>query len=43
MTFNLALHGLRGLAALLVLLFHWNGTFPILGRELMNVPWLGTQ
>ena len=41
--FNPVLHGLRGLAALSVLLFHWNGTFHVLGDQLKAVSFLGTQ
>ena len=34
---------LRGLAALSVLLFHWNGTCHVLGSQLKDVTFLGTQ
>ncbi|HAX19227.1 MAG TPA: hypothetical protein DCY64_02950 [Hydrogenophaga sp.] len=43
MTFNPALHGLRALAALGVLLFHWTGVFPAMNRALENVSFLGTN
>ena len=41
MTFNPALHGMRALAALGVLLFHWTGVFPAMTRALENVSFLG--
>jgi peptidoglycan/LPS O-acetylase OafA/YrhL len=41
--FNPVLHGLRGLAAMAVLLFHWNGTFHVLGDKLRSVSFLGTD
>lgn len=39
--FNPALHGLRGLAALAVLLFHWDQFYPALGDSLAAVEFLG--
>lgn len=41
MTFNPALHGLRALAALSVLLFHGNHVFPDLRRALKDTTFLG--
>jgi hypothetical protein len=41
MSFLPALHGLRGLAAVLVLLFHWRTNFPAAGNALSKVEWLG--
>ncbi|GAA6143708.1 acyltransferase [Hydrogenophaga sp. 5NK40-0174] len=43
MHFNASLHGLRGLAALSVLLFHWLGRFPYFADEVREVPALGTE
>lgn len=42
MQFFPALHGMRGLAALAVLLFHWRGSFPTVSMDLKEVPFLGT-
>ena len=41
MTFNTSLHGLRGLAALSVLLFHWKANFPALAHRFQSVEWAG--
>lgn len=41
MNFVPVLHGLRGLAALAVLLFHWEGSFRALSTSLQAVPFLG--
>jgi peptidoglycan/LPS O-acetylase OafA/YrhL len=41
MNFTPALHGLRGLAALLVLLYHWDGSFPAFGNMLELIPFAG--
>lgn len=43
MTFNPALHGLRGLAALAVLLFHWDQFYPAFGRSVSMVSAFGSQ
>ena len=43
MAFNPILHGLRGIAALLVLLFHWKETFPAFAGTYRQLPFLGTQ
>jgi len=43
MQFNPALHGIRAIAAIMVFLFHWNGTFPALGLRLQNIHWLNTE
>ncbi len=37
------LHGMRGLAAMAVLLFHWKGSFPRISMDLKEVRFLGTQ
>ena len=41
MIFTPALHGLRGLAALLVLFYHWDGSFPAFGDMLNQLPVVG--
>ncbi|MCA1778765.1 MAG: acyltransferase [Xanthomonadaceae bacterium] len=38
-----ALHGLRGIAALAVFLFHWNGFFPALNIEYRSINALGLE
>jgi len=43
MTFYPVLHGLRGLAAMAVLLFHWKGSFPKVALDLQSVSFLGTE
>ena len=43
MTFNPILHGLRGLAAMAVLLYHWKSTYPQAAVALQEVPFLGTE
>lgn len=43
MKFNPVLHGLRGMAALLVLLYHWIGNFPALANHHRSVSFLGTD
>lgn len=43
MTFNPILHGLRGLAALAVLLYHWKSTYPRAAMAYQKVPFLGTE
>jgi len=43
MTFNPVLHGLRGLAAIAVLLFHWKGSYPNAALAYQKVPFLGTE
>lgn len=43
MTFNPILHGLRGLAAMAVLLYHWRGTYPRAAMAGHQVPFLGTE
>ena len=43
MNFVPVLHGLRGLAAMAVLLYHWEGSYPGLSLALKSVPFLGTQ
>jgi peptidoglycan/LPS O-acetylase OafA/YrhL len=43
MQFFPALHGMRGLAALAVLLFHWKGSFPKVSMDLKEVRFLGTE
>lgn len=42
MSFNTTLHGLRGLAALSVLLFHWKANYPALAVHTQAVPLAGT-
>lgn len=42
MSFNTTLHGLRGLAALSVLFFHWKSNFPALAQHTQAVPLAGT-
>lgn len=43
MAFNPILHGLRGMAALLVLLYHWKEAFPAFAGTYRQLPFLGTQ
>jgi len=43
MTFNPVLHGLRGLAAMAVLLFHWKGSYPHAALAYKDVTFLGTN
>jgi peptidoglycan/LPS O-acetylase OafA/YrhL len=43
MAFNTSLHGLRGLAALSVLLFHWKANFPALAQSVQSVELAGTR
>lgn len=43
MNFVPVLHGLRGLAAMAVLLYHWEGSYPGLSHALRAVPFLGTE
>lgn len=43
MNFNPILHGLRGLAALTVLLYHWASTYPAAAKTYGAVPFLGTE
>ncbi|MCU0764073.1 MAG: acyltransferase [Hydrogenophaga sp.] len=43
MTFHPILHGLRGLAAMTVLLYHWASTYPAAARAYSAVPFLGTE
>jgi peptidoglycan/LPS O-acetylase OafA/YrhL len=43
MRFNPALHGLRGIAAMAVLIFHWDQFSPTLMDSLSNVSLLGTS
>lgn len=43
MNFVPVLHGLRGLAAMAVLLFHWRGSFPGLSIALESAPFLGRE
>ncbi|MCW5590485.1 MAG: acyltransferase [Burkholderiales bacterium] len=42
LTFTPSLHGLRGIAALAVLAFHWSEYFPALPTALRRVPFAGT-
>ena len=43
MPFNPLLHGMRGLAALTVLLYHWASTYPRAAAAYKEVPFLGTE
>lgn len=43
MNFQPSLHGLRGLAAVLVLLFHWRTNFPAFGNAFSKVEFLGER
>lgn len=43
MKFQPALHGVRGLAAILVLLYHWRTNFPAFGNALSKVEFLGER
>ena len=43
MAFNTSLHGLRGLAALSVLLFHWKANFPALALNAQSKDFSGTS
>ena len=42
LAFNPVLHGLRGLAAMAVLLYHWRGSYPALAKAWQDLPFLGT-
>lgn len=42
LSFTPSLHGLRGIAALAVLFFHWSEYFPALPEALRHVPFAGT-
>jgi peptidoglycan/LPS O-acetylase OafA/YrhL len=42
-TFIPTLHGLRGIAALAVVLFHWNALFPAVGKQAGAVEFAGTS
>lgn len=42
LSFNPVLHGLRGLAAMAVLLYHWRGSYPALAKAWQDLPFLGT-
>lgn len=41
--FNPRLHSLRGIAAVAVMLFHWDTLFPALGKVLSQVEFAGTE
>lgn len=43
MTFQPSLHGLRGLAALMVLFYHWRTNFPAFGNAFSKVDLLGER
>ena len=43
MAFNPILHGLRGIAAMLVLLYHWKEAYPAFAGMYRQLPFLGTQ
>lgn len=43
MRFNPVLHGLRGIAAMMVLIYHWSGPFPEFALALRNVPLAGAS
>jgi peptidoglycan/LPS O-acetylase OafA/YrhL len=43
MTFNPILHGLRGMAAMMVLLYHWKESYPAFAGAYRQLPFLGTK
>ncbi|MEZ5701266.1 MAG: acyltransferase [Burkholderiaceae bacterium] len=43
MNFNPILHGLRGMAAMMVLLYHWKESYPAFAGAYRQLPFLGTQ